>query len=107
MLRWFESNSAQELILFNKKSSTIFFLKNSQPIEFVIKKEPISIQLNLTFLFKYYIPVILVKIFDKIPSNKIEMIGKTKRNFLILNIFLNGVIITNIKPMKLLTKKRG
>jgi len=49
----------------------------------------------------------LVKIFDKIPRNKIKIIGKIKRNFFILNKFLIGVKITNIKPIKLLTKKRG
>jgi len=66
-----------------------------------------SISLKFAFLFKYYIPVMLVKIFDKIPRNKIKIIGKIKRNFFILNKFLIGVKITNIKPIKLLTKKRG
>jgi hypothetical protein len=49
----------------------------------------------------------MVKIFDKIPRNKIKMIGRIKRNFFILNKFLNGVRITSIRPTKLLTKKRG
>jgi hypothetical protein len=52
-------------------------------------------------------PVIIVKIFDKIPINKMKMIGRIKRNFFTLNKFRNGVRITNIRPIKLLTKKRG
>ena len=52
-------------------------------------------------------PVILIKTFDKTPINKTKTIGKIKRNFLIFKRFLTGVRITNIKPIKLLTKKRG
>ena len=54
-----------------------------------------------------YKPVILVKILDKIPRNKIKIIGKINRNFLILNRFLKGARIIKIKPTKLLIKKRG
>jgi hypothetical protein len=36
-----------------------------------------------------------------------KIIGIIKRNFLILNKFRIGVIITRIKPIKLLIKNRG
>lgn len=58
-------------------------------------------------LKKCYKPVILVKILYKIVLNKINNIGKIKRNFFILNKFLNGVRMTKIKPAKLLIKNRG
>ena len=61
----------------------------------------------LSVLYKYYKPVILAKIVYRIIIIKIKIIGKIKRNFLILNKFLNGAKITNIRPTKLLIKKRG
>ena len=39
--------------------------------------------------------------------NAIKIIGKIKRNFLILNKFLSGAKITKIKPTRLLIKNRG
>jgi hypothetical protein len=43
----------------------------------------------------------------KIETNKIIRMGKTMRNFLILNKFLKGANITKIKPAKLLMKNLG
>ena len=56
---------------------------------------------------KNYKPVILVRILYRIVMHKIKNIGKIKRNFFILNKFLNGAIIIKIKPAKLLIKNRG
>ena len=54
-----------------------------------------------------YKPVIFTRIKYKIPRVPKKIIGRIKRNFLILNKFLNGAIIIKIKPIRLLIKNLG
>ena len=54
-----------------------------------------------------YIPIIFIRIKDNNPNiNKIPN-TKSIRNLGLLKKFLKGVIITKIKPRKLLMKNRG
>ena len=55
----------------------------------------------------FYNPVIFIRIKYKVVIVSKKTIGIIKRNFLILNKLRNGAIMTNIKPNKLLIKKRG
>ena len=55
----------------------------------------------------FYKPTIFTRIRYKIPINKRKPKITKIRNFLILNKFLKGDIMTKIKPAKLLIKKRG
>lgn len=55
----------------------------------------------------FYNAVILTKIKYRLITNNKRNKIKNIRNLDILNKFLNGVIITNNKPITLLMKKRG
>ena len=56
---------------------------------------------------RFYNPIIFWIIVYKVNVNKINAKIKMRRNFLILNRFLNGVKIIMTRPVKLLMKNRG